>query len=94
MICEGYVTGGAAGRRSQFAVLIVSDMHNLRYRAGSLQNTLFTSMQIYFLYETLNGLRGKGSQTVFRLFENSEYYSTSIIVPPPTKVSPSYSTSA
>ena len=32
MICEGYVTGGAASRRSQFAVLIVSDMHNLRYR--------------------------------------------------------------
>ena len=32
MICESSVTGGAAGRRSQFAVLIVSDMHNLRYR--------------------------------------------------------------
>ena len=53
-------SSGMAGRRSQFAVLTVSDLRRLRYRRALAAHPIDV-----FLYETLNGLRGKGSQTVF-----------------------------
>lgn len=50
--------------RFKFAVLIVGDMHNLRYRRALTAHPIDVYTDL-FLYETLNGLRGKGSQTVF-----------------------------
>lgn len=55
----------AAVSRLKFAVLNVGDLQKSSVTGGRLQRTLLTFIQIYFLYETLNGLRGKGSQTVF-----------------------------
>ena len=55
----------AAVSRFKLAVLNVGDICATFVTGRRLQRTILTFIQIYFLYETLNGLRGKGSQTVF-----------------------------
>ena len=50
--------------RLKFAVLTVGDLRRLRYRRALTTHPIDVYTDL-FLYETLNGLRGKGSQTVF-----------------------------
>lgn len=54
----------AAVSRLKFAVLTVGDLRRLRYRRALTAHPIDGYSDL-FLYETLNGLRGKGSQTVF-----------------------------
>lgn len=50
--------------RVKFAVLKVGGLCDLRYRRALTAHPIDVYTDL-FLYETLNGLRGKGSQTVF-----------------------------
>lgn len=50
--------------RLKLAVLTVGDLRRLRYRRALTTHPIDVYTDL-FLYETLNGLRGKGSQTVF-----------------------------
>ena len=54
----------AAVSRLKLAVLTVGDLRKYRYRRALTAHPIDVYTDL-FLYETLNGLRGKGSQTVF-----------------------------
>lgn len=83
----------AAVSRLKFTVLTVGDLCNFRYRRALTAHPIDVYTDLFFIRNIKRSERKRFSDR-FCLYENSEYYSTSIIVPPPTTVSPSYSTSA